>query len=93
MKKRDCPRDIYNLIRSYLSDRTVEIAGSGSIIREQASRGCPQGSILGPSFWNLTFDDAIRTIENAGFHAVAYADNLAVVIRGSARKELEIKAI
>lgn len=92
LKKRNCPRNLYRLIQSYLRDRIMCISSNNTDVMKTATKGCPQGSILGPNFWNLNFDDILNTIEQAGYEAIAYADDILVVVTGNSRKEIEIKA-
>ena len=35
-----------------------------------------QGTMLGPTLWNLFYDDARRAIQEAGFVEIVYADDL-----------------
>lgn len=92
LKTRDCPRNLYKLIQSYLSERSVCISDNNLAVRKIATKGCPQGSVLGPNFWNLVFDEVIVLIQSLGFEPIAYADDLAVLISGNTRRELEISA-
>lgn len=91
LKERGCPKDIYGLITSYLRDRCVKLCGNNEETMKMVTRGCPQGSILGPPFWNLIFDDLLNELENADTEAVAFADDLKVLIFGNSRRELEEK--
>lgn len=94
LKKRNCPRNLYALIRSYLSERTATICSSNNDANrtKTVTKGCPQGSILGPSFWNLIFDDALNTLETLGNEEEAFADDLVVLVSGNSRKQLEERA-
>lgn len=89
LKQRGCPRNLYRLIASYLSNRKVQITGRHAEAWKQASNGCPQGSILGPSFWYLIFDDLINKLEALGYIVIAYADDLIVLIPGNSRIHIE----
>ena len=64
LQNRNCPRNIYRLIQSYLSDREAEITSNTARISKKVSKGCPQGSILGPQLWNIIFDEIIEEITN-----------------------------
>lgn len=93
LKKRNCPRNLYKVTQNYLQDRTMCIKNNDNeTVTKAASKGCPQGSILGPNFWNLNFDDAINTVENAGYEVTAYADDKVVIVAGNSRMEIEKEA-
>lgn len=90
LKERNCPQNLYKLIQDYLSNRTASIGTNDhSTISKSVNRGCPQGSILGPSFWNLIFDDLLNILESHGFQVIAYADDLIVTVPGNSRKQIE----
>lgn len=99
LKKRNCPRNIYKLIRSYLSQRTVLLRGNFCEVQKRVNKGCPQGSILGPDLWNLVFDDLLNKITDMfneryngeGDSVIAYADDLMVILGSRGRTRLEEK--
>ena len=48
-----------------------------------ATRGCPQGSVLGLICWNLMFDELLRMLEvQVKDRFVAYADDLIILVSG-----------
>ena len=61
LKDTRCPRNIFEVIVGYFSDRRVVLALGSSSVSKRA-RSCPQGSVLGPACWNLMFDDLLRVI-------------------------------
>lgn len=90
LRERDCPKNVFEVIRSYFDGRRVKISFGSIEVTKQATRGCPQGSVLGPTCWNIMFDGLLRTLEDSvGNDFAAYADDLVVVIRGDSRAELE----
>lgn len=93
LRERACPKNVYSLIKSYFSDRTVSLSwGGGKTVSKKASRGCPQGSVLGPSCWNVVFDSLLKILVNKiGKKIVAYADDLSAAIAGNTREEIEVK--
>lgn len=92
LKDRSCPRNIYRLTNSYLSERKACITSNTEQITKDVNKGCPQGSVLGPQLWNLIFDEIIEEIREKGNHAIAYADDLAIIVTGNSRMEMERKA-
>ena len=92
LRDRCCPRNVFEVMVSYFSDRRVVLELGSSSVSKRATRGCPQGSVLGPACWNLMFDDLLRSLEaSIGNNFVAYADDLLVLVEGDSRSELEKK--
>jgi hypothetical protein len=46
-----CPKNLYNLTKSYFSNRTAILSFNSIQIEKEVSRGCPQGSCCGPGYW------------------------------------------
>lgn len=92
LRKRNCSKNVFEVLRSYFSDRNMNISGRNFEIKKQATRGCPQGSVLGPACWNIMFDKLLKLLDNTiGDNYVAYADDLVVLISGNSRREIEIE--
>jgi len=90
LKKRDCQRNIFKVLRSYFEDREVKIMLSSAEVSKRVTRGCPQGSVFGLACWNLMFDGLLKTLEETvQDRFAAYADDLVVVVSGNSRRELE----
>ena len=90
MRERGCPRILFLLVADYLRGHTVGFVGKHRAVTKNATRGCSQGSILlGPSLWNLVFDDLLHTLGRRGVRAVAYTDDLLIIISGNSRVQIE----
>lgn len=91
LRERNCPRDLYLLIRDYLTDRRVVVTEGEERVERGCEKGCPQGSILGPFFWNLVFDGNLE--ENRPWcRKIAYADDEVILVKGNSRPQLEQRA-
>ena len=93
LKENNYPRNIYRVLQDYFRVREV-ILQEGVFTRCRAQTwGCPEGSVLGPTIWNLVFNDLLRDIKtNTEGSPTAYADDLAIVIGGANRLEIQAKA-
>jgi hypothetical protein len=75
------------MVQTYLTDRTVTMMDGAHQVR--MSCGVPQGSVLGPTLWNIMYDGVLRMEIPVGVRLVAFADDLAVVAMASQREDLE----
>lgn len=92
LKNRECPKNVFGVLQSYFGDRQVLLVYNSMEVSKRATRGCPQGSVLGPACWNLMFHGLLRQLEQSvGNNFIAYADDLLVLIEGNTRREIEIK--
>lgn len=74
---------------SYFSERSACVNGNSGCVWKSVQRGTPQGSICGPSVWNLMMDDLLHTLERCGCKVIAYADDLLLLVEGMSRSEVE----
>ncbi|GIY29660.1 putative 115 kDa protein in type-1 retrotransposable element R1DM [Caerostris darwini] len=84
-----CPKNIYDVVVSYLSERYVIFDNQALHLRYKISRGCPQGSCSGPLFWNLIADDALNLQLPQNCQLQAYADDLVLVVWAKDKSSLE----
>lgn len=80
------------IIKSYLSEREVSLKSGSICVKKTLTRGCPQGSVLGPIMWNLFLDDLLESHLPTAVEMVAYADDVAILVYGNSRTELESKS-
>lgn len=88
-KKIDGPT--LRLITSYLSDRSVNLAYMNELVSRKTNKGCVQGSICGPLFWNVQLNPLLEVADTLSAHIQAFADDILVVARAKTTAELETK--
>lgn len=89
LRKRGTPDDLQALVSSYLRNRKVTMIDNYQKFTQDIKRGCPQGSILGPDFWNICLDPLLKKMTEEGANVIAYADDVIVLVQGDSRSELE----
>jgi len=90
-----CSSQLYDILKQYFSKRKMMLTSKCNKAEKEMTRGCPQGSIIGPQAWNWAMDDLLNqleVLEARGIYATAYADDLAIVIYESSRAKIEEKA-
>lgn len=80
------------MVHSYISRRTASITLGGHRSSFNLTKGCPQGSILGPSLWNVTTENLLRRPIPPFSRVQAYADDLAVLVAADTRAQLISRA-
>lgn len=56
MEKKQIPNHLRASISSYLSERTIQVDEEEITIE----CGVPQGSVLGPTLWNIYYDEVLQ---------------------------------
>lgn len=80
LARKEFPKYIHRIIDSYLSERTVEYRTSnGGIATRRMGMGVPQGSVLGPTLWNIGYDFVLRKGVQYGCEILCYADDTLIL--------------
>ena len=91
-----CSSNLLKIVGSYFRNRKMIVKSKNERIRRNMKKGCPQGSVIGPMAWNWCMDALLNQIENNEdedeMEVIAYADDLAALIKGNSRREIETRA-
>ncbi|CAH2083495.1 unnamed protein product [Euphydryas editha] len=91
-KRGGCPPNIYRMLVDYFIDRRVGMFMGHTVVWKAATMGCPQGSVLGPTLWNVLMDDLLRLPLPGGVSIVAFGDDVTILVESGARAGLEEKS-
>jgi len=58
-------------------------------IERRVTKGCPQGSCCGPSFWNLLYNSIFKLAFTSHTKVIAFADDLIILTKGESIVEAE----
>lgn len=76
------------LVGDYIRNRTAILSVQGKEYAKTTNRGCPQGSILGPTLWNICLNSILRrNIRNTTM--LAYADDMLLIIKANNLAKLQ----
>jgi len=67
------------IINSYLTNRYAKLKLEHAEIMRRLSRGCPQGSQLGPTLWKVAMSDIGTPLDHRTQHVITYADDIAIL--------------
>ncbi|GBP24118.1 Probable RNA-directed DNA polymerase from transposon BS [Eumeta japonica] len=85
----NCPVNLYGMLKGYLWDREVIVQYARGEFRKRTSKGCIQGSIAGPIFWNLILDFLLGELGELGVYVQAFADDVVLTFSGQSPSSIE----
>lgn len=88
LRRREIEGNLINIIASYLSHRKIILEAKGTSKTREINSGVPQGSVLGPTLWNVLYDGLLRTTQPEGVTLVGFADDIIVVVVARGEEQL-----
>jgi hypothetical protein len=85
----NCPRNLYCLTKSYLSESTSVMTTNTLQVEREVSKGCPQGPCCGPGLWNIQYNSLLKLEFRKQTKAVAFADDLLIAVKAERKRETE----
>ncbi|GBP82541.1 Putative 115 kDa protein in type-1 retrotransposable element R1DM [Eumeta japonica] len=86
-----CPRTntLYQMACSYLTERKIAVNYARETVTKSINKGCVQGSICGPTFWNIIIDSLLQRLTDAKVHCQAFADDVVFAFSSESSSTIE----
>jgi len=87
----NCSSNMMKIVTSYFQKRKITITSKQRKLSCWMQRRCPQGCIIGPLAWNWCMDTLLDEFDSIteDVEAIAYADDVAILIKANSRSSLE----
>lgn len=79
MRRKGIEESLITVVASYLSQRKILLQAEGTTSEVPVSSGVPQGSVLGPTLWNILYDDLLETEQSDDILLIGFADDVALL--------------
>lgn len=91
LRQTQCPRNVFQVLVNYHKDRRVTINVGEASATKTTSKGCVQGSVCGPTFWNLIADELLNINLPEGCHIQAFADDVMLLATGKTSDDVKTR--
>lgn len=92
LEARKVPLYLRKIIAGFLTGRSFFKRGDGEVISHTVVRGVPQGSVLSPTLWNITYNAILQSELPFRSRIIGYADDILLIIDSNDLRELRAKA-
>lgn len=86
------PQYLVRIFRSYFSYRSAVIdvpTSTRGSMEIAITRGVPQGSVVGPLLWNITYDQVLRLRLPEGVEITGFADDTLLLVAGKTIEDIQ----
>ena len=92
MQRKRVPGNLVDLTTDFFSGRQVHLIHESVRKTRMLQQGCPQGSVSGPSLWNVLMDSLPLTMRHEDTNTVCFADDCLVQVRGKTIEDTVLMA-
>lgn len=82
---------LVNIINSYFSERILTYDTDDGPKRYTVTAGVPQGSVLGPTLWNIMYNGVFNVDKPSSVEIIGYADDIAITVVSKHLNDLKAK--
>jgi hypothetical protein len=83
LRKIQCPTKTYGMVKDFLCEHTAHVMVGNTISSKRVTKGCPQGSVSGPTLWNIIFGDLIRLLSNkTNVKTIVFTNDIMFILQG-----------
>ena len=82
LENRNASGYLKQIMKGYLSDRWVRLHLAEGSIEHRMEVGVPQGTVIGPTLWNLVYDRLLKRPVSPACEVIGYADDIALLVSG-----------
>ena len=89
LRNKKCPKNIFNAIKSFLDGRKVIFRYGDNVCEKFLTKGCSQGSAIGPGLWKIIYDSLLNLKLPKFVEVIGFADDSLVLVRGDSIEQIE----